>query len=186
MLMSISISFANYQFVEKGWGLLFFWGGISFSLGSVGKEERKKNTHVGLNPWGQKKKQRPFLGLVICSRCVIWVRLMSCELNAEANLGVCVCVCVCVCVWRLKAQNMEWVWRAPQPPLDLSRMYLFLTSWIKCQHSIGVRKGRDRVGRKRTGTGPLACFQYSCAFLIARPLPPGKVFFARDEWQRIL
>ena len=23
---------------------------------------------------------------------------MSCELNAEANLGVCVCVCVCVCM----------------------------------------------------------------------------------------
>lgn len=184
MPMSISISFANYQFVEKGCGLLFFWGGISFSLGSVGKEERKKNTHLGLNPWGQRKKQSPFLDLVICSWCVILVRLMSCELNAEANSwrgwgrGV--------CVWCLKAQNMEWVWRAPQPSLDLSRMYLFLTSWIKCQHSIGVRKGRDRVGRTRTGTGPLACFQYSCAFLMARPLPPGKVFFARDEWQRIL
>nr|XP_035970245.1 uncharacterized protein LOC118549757 isoform X2 [Halichoerus grypus] len=52
-------------------------------------------------------------------------------------------------------------------------MYLFLTNWIKCQRSIGDEEGgRDCVLQiQRMVNGPLACLQYSCAFLMALLLP---------------
>lgn len=72
-------------------------------------------------------------------------------------------------------------------------MYLFLTNWIKCQPSIGDEEGgRDLVLQlQRMVNGPLACLQYSCAFLMALPLPcqvkfslhmmNGREFFSRGN-----